>query len=227
MLLCQNRGRNEHATLWIFREIAVVTWSKTDGNGSWHGLMPSFSEEMTHCRYQNIAGDDQATLMVDWNSASIAYTFRFYVCLRLQDRDGCSAAVNNGSCYGFVLSFFEDMRHCRRQKHRWRWPGNPNGRWNSANITYTFLFYVCLRLRDRDCCSVAVATDSRGCRCQKHHQRWPGSIEILHLPKCMHTRSSKTSRRTSFLPLGHHHDATVHCFFPTITRNGFVLTYEK
>ena len=42
----------------------VATCSTTDGNGSYHGLSPSFFEEMTRCRRQNIAGDDQTTLMV-------------------------------------------------------------------------------------------------------------------------------------------------------------------
>ena len=52
----------------------------TDGNGSYHRLAPSFFEEMTRCRRQTIAGDDQTTLMVHRNSANIACTFRIYVC---------------------------------------------------------------------------------------------------------------------------------------------------
>ena len=43
----------------------------TDGNGSCHGLAPSFFDDMTHCRHQSLAGDDQATLMVDRNSTAI------------------------------------------------------------------------------------------------------------------------------------------------------------
>ena len=50
----------------------------TDGNGSCHGLVPSFFDDMTFCQHKKIAGDDQATLMVDRNSA-------IYVCL--QDRN--------------------------------------------------------------------------------------------------------------------------------------------
>ena len=61
----------------------VATCSMIDGNGSNHGIAPSFFEEMTRCRRQNIAGDDQTTLMVHRNSANIAIPSAFtsvYVC---------------------------------------------------------------------------------------------------------------------------------------------------
>ena len=111
---------------------------------------------------------------------------------------------------------------------------------NSANIVYTFLFYVCLRLRDCDWCSPADGIGScHGiapsfceemirCQRQKYCRRWPISIEIAHLPKYMPMRSSKTSRNTSFLLLWcYHYDAIAHCFFPTITRNGFCFRLGK
>ena len=61
----------------------------------------------------NVTGDDQATLIiVDQNSADIAYIFWFYVCLHLRDRDCCSVAGGNGSCHELTLSFFEQMTHC-------------------------------------------------------------------------------------------------------------------
>ena len=66
--------------------------------------------------------------MVHWNSAHTAYTFRFYVCLRLRDRDCCSAADSSGSCHAPTPSYFEEMTRCQRQKPHWRWLGNPNGR---------------------------------------------------------------------------------------------------
>ena len=44
-------------------------------NGSCHELAPSFFADMTRRRRQNLAGDDQATLMVDRKST-------IYVCLR-------------------------------------------------------------------------------------------------------------------------------------------------
>ena len=49
----QDRRRNERQKLWIFHEIEMVaTCSTTDGNGSYHGLAPSFFEEITRCRHQ-------------------------------------------------------------------------------------------------------------------------------------------------------------------------------
>ena len=42
------------------------------GNGSYHGLAPSFFEEMTHCDVKNIAGDNKTTIMVHRNSAKIS-----------------------------------------------------------------------------------------------------------------------------------------------------------
>ena len=53
----------------------VATCLTTNGNGSCHGLAPSFFDNMTRRRRQNLAGDDQATIMDDRKSA-------IYVCLR-------------------------------------------------------------------------------------------------------------------------------------------------
>ena len=53
----------------------VATCTKTDGNGCCHELVPSFFDDMTCCRCKQIASDDQATQIVDRNSA-------IYVCLR-------------------------------------------------------------------------------------------------------------------------------------------------
>ena len=53
--------------------------------------------------------------MVDRNSANIAYTFRFYVCLRLRDRDWCSTPDGNSSWYELTSSFFEEIIHRRHQ----------------------------------------------------------------------------------------------------------------
>ena len=55
-------------------------------------------------------------------------TFRIYVCLRLCDRDCCSAADGSSSCHAPAPAYFEEMTRCRLQKLHWRWPGNPNGR---------------------------------------------------------------------------------------------------
>ena len=88
-----------------------------------------FSKRWHVANIKNITGNEQATLIVDRNSADIVYTFRFYVCLCLRDRDCCTTADGNDSCHELAPSFFESMIRCRRQKHRRRWPGNPNGRW--------------------------------------------------------------------------------------------------
>ena len=198
-----------------------------------------FSKTWHVANVKNIAGVDQATLMVDRNSANIAYTFRFYVCLRLQDLDCCSTADGNGSYHGLAPSFFEDMTHCTFIKniirddqatlmvHR-----------NFADIAYTFWFYVCfvyeITTVALQLMATAVDTDSR-CRfskkwhvADKKRWQWPGSIGILHLPKFMPMRSSKTSRKTSFFA------AWMlllwcHCalFFLLSLMTAFVLTYEK
>ena len=157
----------------------VATCSTTEGNNSCRGLAPSFFEEMTHCRRQKHRwrwpGNPNGRLKF----RKYRIYLRFYICLRLRDRDCCSTADGNGSCHALALSFFEDITHCRRQKHRRRYQATIFVDWNSANIVYTFEFYVCLRLRDRDCCSAADGSGSchrlaqsffeqmTRCRCQK------------------------------------------------------------
>ena len=53
----------------------VATCSTTNGNGSCHGLEPSFFDDITRRRRQILTSDDQKSLMVDQKSA-------IYVCLR-------------------------------------------------------------------------------------------------------------------------------------------------
>ena len=126
----QDRRRNEHAKLWIFRELErVATCSTTDSNGSYHGLAPSFFEEMTRCRRQNHCRR--------WpdnpNGASKFRKYHVYLpLLRLRDRDRCSAA--DSSCHAPAPSYFEEMTCCWCQKLHWRWPGNPNGRSKFRNL---------------------------------------------------------------------------------------------
>ena len=82
---------------------------------------------------------------------------------------------------------------------------------NSVNIACTFRFYVCLRLRDHDCCSSADDSGSSHapaqsyfkemtrCRCQKLHWRWPGNpngrSKFRNLGLFTFTRSQLTLRR--------------------------------
>ena len=63
-----------------------------------------FSKRWHVSDIKNLAGDDQTTLMVHRNSANIACTFHFYVCLRLCDRDCCFAA--DDSCHAPAQSYF-------------------------------------------------------------------------------------------------------------------------
>ena len=98
-----------------------------------------FSKRWHIADVKNITSDDQTTLMVHRNSANIVCIFRFYVCLRLCDRDCCSAADGSDSCHAPPPSYFEEMTRCRRQKIHWRWPGNPNGRSKFRNLgLFTF-----------------------------------------------------------------------------------------
>ena len=82
---------------------------------------------------------------------------------------------------------------------------------NSANIACTFRIYVCLRLRECDCCSTADGSGSSHapapsyfeemsrCRHQKLHWRWPGNpngrLKFRNLGLFTFTRSQLTLRR--------------------------------
>ena len=151
----QDRQWNERAKLWIFHEIAK--WRR------WrHASRLTATAVIVYSRYRflkrwhvsaikNIAGVDQATLMIHRNSSNIACTFRFYICLCLRDHDCCSVADGNGSCHAPTPLYFEEMTWCRRQK---TFGGDDQATLmvhrNSVNIACTFLFYVCLCLCDRD-----------------------------------------------------------------------------
>ena len=129
----------------------VATCSTTDSNGSYHGLAPSFFEEMTRCRHQKHCLRWPDNPMVHRNSANIACTFRFYVSLCLCDRDCCSMADSSGSCHVPAPSYFEEITHCRRQKLHWRWRSNPNGRSKFRNLGLFTFTWSQLTLRRRLC----------------------------------------------------------------------------
>ena len=231
----QDRQRNERAKLWILREIAkwrrwrhapqltataVITDSRHRFSKRWHVA-----------NVKNIVGDDQQTLMVHRNSTNIACTFRIYVCLRLCDRDCCSVADGSGSCHAPAPSYFEEMTRCRLKKLHWRWPGNPNGRLKFRNIGLFTFTWSQLTLRRRLCgwWRLPEIAETARCRRQKHCRRWPGSIEIPQVQKCMPTRSSKTSRKTFFCCCERCHDWR-HCApfsFLLSLATAFVFTFEK
>ena len=89
----QDRRRNERAKLWIFRKIVKLRrWWHAPQLTAMAVITDSshrFSKRWHVADVKNIAGDDQITLMVHRNSTNIECTFRFYICLRLRDRDCC------------------------------------------------------------------------------------------------------------------------------------------
>ena len=218
----QDRRRNERAKLWIFREIgnwrrwrhalrltatAVITDSCHRFSKRWHVA-----------DVKNIAGDDQTTLMVHRNSANIACTFRFYVCLRLCNPDCCSAADGSGSCHAPAPLYFEEMTYCQRPKRHWRWPGNPNGR---SKFIYVYTI-----------ASNALAAASRLMAASKDRSN---SMLVTRIDrnsantKIHASRSSKTSRKTSFCCNERRYDWQ-HCALFTFLLSlatAFVITFEK
>ena len=122
----QDRWRNERAKLWIFREIAkwrrwrhapwltAATCSMTAGNGSYHGLAPSFSKEMTRCRRHKLhwrwPGNPNG-----WSKFRNLGLFTF---TRLQ------LTLRRRLCGRRRLPKIAQTARCRRQKHRRRWPGS-------------------------------------------------------------------------------------------------------
>ena len=172
------------ATCSILTATAVITDSHHRFSKRWHVA-----------DVKNIACDDQTTLMVHQNSANLACTFRIYVCLRLCDRDCCSAADGSGSCHAPAPSYFEEITRCLRQILQWRWPGIefPQFRFVYVYTIATDAPAAALRLMaasgDR---SNGMLPMSKTCR------RLPGSIEIPQIRKFMPTRSSKAFRKTSF-----------------------------
>ena len=190
-----------------------------------------FSKRWHVADVKNIAGDDQTTLMVHQNSANIACTFRIYVCLRLCDCDCCSTADGRGSCHAPTPSYFEEMTRCQLQKlHCW-WPGNPNGRSKFRNLgLFTFTrSQLTLQRRLHSWWRLPEIAQTARCRRQIHRRRWPGSIEIPQIRKCMPTRSSKTSRKTSFCCYKRWR-AWRHCApftFLLLLATAFVFTFEK
>ena len=179
---------------------------------------------------KNIAGNDQATLMVHRDPANIACTFRFYVYLRLRDRDCCSTADGNGSCHAPTLSYFEEMTRCRHQRLPWRWPSNPNGR--SKFHTLRLLTFSgsqqTLRRQLRGWWRLPEIAEMAHSRREKLRREWPGSIEITQIRKFMPTRSIKTSRKTSFCCYERRRH-WLHCavFILLSLATAFVLIYEK
>ena len=150
----QNERRNEHAKLWVFREMEMVATDVPRLTATVVAMdsCRRFSKRWHVTDVKNIAGDDQANLMVNRNYTNIAHIFRFYDDLHLWDRDWCSTDDGNGSCHGLVQTFFKEMTRCRHQKHCRRWSGDPNGR---SKFHKYRAYLSSFRLRDCDWCSAA------------------------------------------------------------------------
>ena len=189
-----------------------------------------FSKRWHVANVRNIAGDGQTTIMVHQNSANIACTFRFYVCLRLRDRDCCSAADGSGSCHAPAPSYFEEMKLCRCQKLHWSWPGNPNGRSNFRNLgLFTFTrSELTLRRRLRgwwrlpEIAQTARNRRKKHCRDDKDRPKFH-KYENLCLRKQAKCLEKFLFAATNDAAI----DGIAHCFFPAITRNGFCSNIRK
>ena len=90
----------------------VATCSMTDGNGSYHGLAPSFFEEMTRCRRQK--------LHWRWpgnpNGRSKFRNLGLFTFTRSQ------LTLRRRLCGWWRLPEIAQTARCRRRKHRRRWP---------------------------------------------------------------------------------------------------------
>ena len=195
--------------------MAVITDSRHRFSKRWHVA-----------DVKNIADDDQTTLMVHRNSANITCTIRIYVCLRLCDRDCCSAADGSGSCHAPAPSYFEEMTCCRRQILHWRWPGNPNGQSKFRNLG-------CLRLHDHNWRSGGSSAVDGGFR---------RSLPTSKTSSAM-TRIDRNSANTQIYAYEIKQSASKNFFlllrttprltalrtvyFPAITRNGFCFHIRK
>ena len=151
----------------------------------------------------------------------------------------CSTTDSNGSCHGLAPSFFEEMTPCW-QKHRRRWPGNPNGR---SKFRKYRVYLPILRLLT----SMRSWLLLRGWRQQllplthaivfRRDDTLPTSKTSLVM-----TRIDQNSAFTKIYAYEIKQDLSknisfaarmlrlwCHCtmFFPTITCKAFVLTYEK
>ena len=189
-----------------------------------------FRRDDTFSTSKNIAGNDQTTLIVHRNSAYIVCTFRFYICLRLRNRDCCSTADGSSSCHAPALSYFEELRRCRRQKLHWRWPGNPNGRSKFRNLgLFTFTWsQLTPRRRLRGWCRLPEIAQTARYRRQKHHRDDPDRSKFCKNENLCLWDHAKLLEKLLFAATN---DAANwrHCalFFSVITRNCFCFHIRK
>ena len=95
---------------------SVATCFTTDGNGSYHGLAPSFFEQMTryrrqkHCRRRPNNPNSQSIFRKYRVSLPLLRLFTSTRCYC------CYVADGSGSCHAPAPSYFEEIIRCRRKK---------------------------------------------------------------------------------------------------------------
>ena len=89
------------------------------------GKKQNAKREMLHCKIdgeKNVQSGGISAKLQNGDSGDMLHDsrLRFYVSLRLCDRDCCSTADGNSSCHAPAPSYFEEMTRCRHQKLHWR-----------------------------------------------------------------------------------------------------------
>ena len=150
--------------------------------------------------------------------------------------DDATCSMTNGSCHGPAPSLFDVRRYDTSPTSisRRRWPGNPNGQSKVRN----------LRLFSLARSQLMLCRWLRGWLRRLRDWRWLPEIaqtartDVKHItsgsPAMTRIDRSSTSMqiyayeikqnlsKNIFLLLGcRYYDGIAHCFFPTITRNGF------
>ena len=162
--------------------------------------------------------------MVPRNSANILCTFRIYVCLRLCDRDCCSAADGLGSYHAPALSYLKRWHVTDVKKIHWRWPGNPSGRSKFRNLCLFKFTRSQLTLRRR--LMAASGDHSNGTLPTSKTSPAMTRIDRNSANTKNYAYEIKQSvflllRTTPRLP------ALRTIYFPAITRNGFCFHIRK
>ena len=152
----------------------------------------------------------------------------------------CSTTDGNSSCHGLTPPFFEEMTSCRRQKHRRRWPGNPNGRLKFRKYRI-YLSILCLFTSTRswlvlrDWRQWQVAMDSRHRFSKNWHVADVKNIACNDQDRSKFRNYKNVYQRDQIKPLEKHlfavrtpvYDSIVHCFFATVTCQRLLFSPTK
>ena len=196
----------KHVKFWVFHKMEAVatdaSWltATAVAMDSWRRL-PKRSFKWHVADGKNIAGNNQATLRVNRNSANIAQYFKI---LSLRDRKWCFTADGSGGCHGLAPLSSEEitgMTHCWRQKHH-LWDDQTTLRVdrNSANIAHNIKINV-----------YKIATDA--------NPNYREGLRNLCLRDC-----AKTFKINFLAARWHHIKTVVQWFFILELATAFVLT---